>query len=274
MGCIVRDRIDTSATILGEKLPFPILVSPMGSHGMVHPEDEAATARGMAKSGALLCVSSASTIPLEENARASAGPKWFQMDQDNDEGPSREILQRAPDAGFKAIILTVDAIGQGTSGQYADMSRPRPWLPYGNYPEGKVPSFKANLSWRELERVRSITGLPVVIKGADAGGGRQRPSRSSRGSRTLCRAPCRSSSIAAYAGGADVAKALALGANAVAVGRPVWWALGGAGGIFGLMEYFQRELVESMLHLGVDKIASLGREHIMPLNRRITMESN
>ena len=64
--------------------------------------------------------------------------------------------------------------------------------------------------------------------------------------------------------GMDVAKALALGANAVAVGRPVWWALtvGGAGGITGLMDYFHRELVNTMLHLGVDKITSLGREYV------------
>ncbi len=69
--------------------------------------------------------------------------------------------------------------------------------------------------------------------------------------------------------GMDVAKALALGANAVAVGRPVWWALtlGGAGGVSGLMEYFHRELVNTMLHCGVDKIASLGRAHVERVSR-------
>jgi hypothetical protein len=93
MGGIVRDRIDTSITILGERLPHPIFVSPMGSHGLVHPEAEAATARGMAKSGGMLCVSSASTIAMEEIARASATSKWFQMYLDNDAGLSREILR-------------------------------------------------------------------------------------------------------------------------------------------------------------------------------------
>jgi lactate oxidase len=64
--------------------------------------------------------------------------------------------------------------------------------------------------------------------------------------------------------GMDVAKALALGANAVAVGRPVWWslALGGAGGVNGMLEYFNRELVNTMLHLGVDKVAFLDRSHV------------
>jgi isopentenyl diphosphate isomerase/L-lactate dehydrogenase-like FMN-dependent dehydrogenase len=60
--------------------------------------------------------------------------------------------------------------------------------------------------------------------------------------------------------GMDIAKALALGASAVAVGRPVWWALtvGGAGGVAGLMDYFNRELIDTMLHLGVDKMLPLG----------------
>jgi L-lactate oxidase len=64
--------------------------------------------------------------------------------------------------------------------------------------------------------------------------------------------------------GTDVAKALALGATAVAVGRPVWWALtlGGAGGVAGLLAYFHRELVNTLLHCGVDKVASLGRAHV------------
>lgn len=68
--------------------------------------------------------------------------------------------------------------------------------------------------------------------------------------------------------GMDVAKALALGANAVALGRPVWWALtvGGPGGVAGLIDYFNRELVNTVLHLGVDKIGSLGRQHVVRLN--------
>lgn len=70
--------------------------------------------------------------------------------------------------------------------------------------------------------------------------------------------------------GMDVAKALALGANAVAVGRPVWYALavGGSGGVSGLMEYFHQELVNTLLHCGVDKVASLGRSHSSALSVR------
>jgi lactate oxidase len=105
-------------TMLGEKLPHPVFVTPIGSHALVHPEGEVATAQGAAKSGALLSVSSASTRNMEDIAQASSGPKWFQIYLSTDMGLSREQLQRARDAGFKAIILTADAIGQGSSDEY------------------------------------------------------------------------------------------------------------------------------------------------------------
>ena len=136
MGGVVRDKIDTSVTLLGEKLPHPILVTPFGSHGLHHPEAEVATARGAAMSGALSCYSSASTASLEEIAKASPAPKWFQMYLNVDEGMSREVLQRVPGAGYKAVILTIDAIGQASSDAYVRTGKARPWLPYGNFPSG------------------------------------------------------------------------------------------------------------------------------------------
>ena len=105
LGGIVRDKIDSSVTMLGEKLPHPIIVSPLGSHGLVHPEAEIATAQGAAKSGGFLCVSSASTMTVEEIGKATAGPKWFQMYLNVDQGISKELLQRVKPAGFKAVIL-------------------------------------------------------------------------------------------------------------------------------------------------------------------------
>ena len=149
MNGIVRTKIDTSVTLLGSKLPHPILVTPFGSHSLHHPAGEVATAEGAAKSGALLSVSSASTRSMEEIAAASTGPKWFQMYLNVDEGLSREILQRAKAARFQAIIHTVDAIGQGSSDEYIRHNKARPWLPYGNFKEGgsKANAFKTDLSW-------------------------------------------------------------------------------------------------------------------------------
>ena len=290
---IVRDKIDTSITVLGEKLPHPVFVAPMGSHGLVHPAAEVATAQGAARSGALLSVSSASTASMEDIAKASSGVKWFQMYLNVDKGLSKEVLQRARDAGFKAIIFTVDAIGQGSSDEYVRLGRNRPWLPYGNFPTGSANAFKTDLSWPDIEFIRSTTGLPVVVKGitraedavAAVKAGASAIQVSNHGGRALDGTPAAITVLPKIADalqgdtpiimdsgirrGMDVAKALALGANAVAVGRPVWWALtvGGAGGVSGLMDYFNRELVNTMLHLGVDKVASLGREYVVRVSR-------
>lgn len=289
MGGVVRTDIDTSVTLLGEKLPHPIIVSPMGSHGLVHPAAERATAEGAARSGGLLCVSSASTAAMEDIGKASNSPKWFQMYLTVDEGESREVLQRVKPAGFKAVILTIDAIGQGSSDEYVRLGRNRPWLPYGNFPKSNPNAFKTNLSWKDLDFIRDASGLPVVVKGvttpADAvaavKAGAAAVQVSNHGGRALDGTPAAITVLPKIADavkgdvpiimdsgirrGMDIAKALALGANAVAVGRPVWWslALGGAGGVAGLMEYFRTELVNTTLHLGAQSIAKLGREHVI-----------
>ncbi|OQM73406.1 hypothetical protein BFN67_08925 [Pseudaminobacter manganicus] len=260
----------------------------MGSHGLVHPAAEVATAEGAAKSGGLLSVSSASTAAMEDIAKASTGPKWFQMYLTVDRGESKEVLERARDAGFKAIIFTVDAIWQGSSDEYVRLGRNRPWLPYGNFPAGNANAFKTDLTWADMEFIKTTTGLPVVVKGitrsedavAAVKVGASAIQVSNHGGRALDGTPAAITVLPSIADavqgdvpiimdsgirrGMDVAKALALRANAVAVGRPVWWslALGGAGGVNGLMEYFNRELVNTMLHLGVDKIDALGSEHV------------
>jgi lactate oxidase len=288
MGGIVRTDIDTSVTLLGEKLPHPVIVAPMGSHGLVHPAAEVATAEGAAKSGALMCVSSYSTAAMEDISKASTGPKWFQMYLTVDEGVSREVLQRVKPAGFKAIILTIDAVGQGSSDEYVHLGRNRPWLPYGNFPNSNLPAFKTNLSWNDLDFIRNASGLPVLVKGittaADAvaavKAGAAGVQVSNHGGRALDGTPASITVLPKIADavqgdvpiimdsgirrGMDIAKALALGADAVAIGRPVWWslALGGAGGVAGVMDYFNRELVTTTLHLGANSIAELGPDHV------------
>ena len=134
----------------------------------------------------------------------------------------------------------------------------------------------------DFDMIGTVTGLPVVIKGLtrpeDAAtavkAGAAAVQVSNHGGRQLDGTPATITVLpkivdalrgsvpiifdSGIRRGMDVAKVLALGANAVAVGRPAWWALtvGGVGGIAGLMDFFHRELVESMLHLGVDKVAS------------------
>jgi len=285
---VVGNKIDTSISILGEKLPHPVIVTPFGSHGLHHPAGEVATAQGAAKSGALLSVSSASTRSLEDIAKASTGPKWFQIYLNVDIGISKEQLQRARAAGFKAIILTVDAIGQGSSDEYLRLDKGRPWLPYGNYPSGNANAFKTDLSWSDVEMIRQITGLPVIVKGitrpedalAAIKAGASAIQVSNHGGRALDGTPASITVLPRIADavkgdvpiifdsgirrGTDVVKALALGANAVAIGRPVMYSLvlGGASGVDSVMRYFRRELADTMLHCGVSKISELKGSHV------------
>ncbi len=288
MGGIVRDKIDLSVTLFGEKLPHPFLVTPFGSHGLHHPAAEIASAQGIAKSGGLLCISSASTASLEDIAKATPGPKWFQVYLDVDEGFSREVLSRAKDAGYKAIILTVDAIGQGSSDEYQILGKPRPWLPYGNFPPGTQTNFKTDLSWDDVGMIRDATGLPVVVKGitrpedarAAIKAGASAVQVSNHGGRALDGTPASITVLPSLADevkgevpiildsgirrGTDVVKALALGANAVAIGRPLMFGLvlGGASGLDSVIRYFHRETVDTVLHCGVDRIGDLGAAHV------------
>lgn len=288
MNGIVRDKIDLSVELLGLKLPHPFIITPFGSHALHHPLGEVATMRGAAKSGGLAAVSSASSASMEDIAKASQAPKWFQVYLDPDEGRSRELLQRARAAGFKAIILTVDAIGQGSSDEYVRLGNPRPWLPYGNYGPGQSPKFKTDLSWKDIEMIRRVSGLPVVVKGItrpeDAvnavKAGASVVQVSNHGGRALDGTPAAISALPAIADalhgevpiildsgirrGTDVVKALALGARAVAIGRPVMYGLnlGGASGVDSVLSYFRRETVDTTLHCGVDAVSKLGAAHV------------
>lgn len=285
---VVRDKIDLSVELLGLRLPHPFIITPFGSHGLHHPLAEVATARGIAKSGGLLTVSSASTASMEDISKASDAPKWFQIYLTTDEGLSRAVLQRARAAGFKAIVLTVDAIGQGSSDEYQRLGNPRPWLPYGNFPDAKQPPFKTDLSWDDVAMIRKVTGLPVVVKGitrpedarAAIAAGASAIQVSNHGGRALDGTPAAISVLPSIADvvkgdlplildsgirrGTDVVKALAYGANAVAIGRPVMFglALGGASGVASVIDYFRRETVDTMLHLGVNRVGALGRQHV------------
>ena len=288
MGGIVRTKIDTSVTLLGERLPHPIIVTPFGSHGLHHIAGEVATAQGAAKSGGLLTVSSASTQSMEDIAAASTGPKWFQMYLNVDEGLSREVLQRVRASGFKAVVHTIDAIGQGSSDEYIRHNKARPWLPYGNFKAGSANAFKTDLTWKDTEMIQKVTGLPVVVKGVtrpeDAlsaiAAGAAAIQVSNHGGRALDGTPAAITVLPAIADavkgkvpiildsgirrGTDIVKSLALGANAVAIGRPVMYALvlGGASGVDSVIKFMHNELVDTMLHCGARRLSDLNRSHV------------
>ena len=106
----------------------------MGAHMFVHPEGEVIAAAGAEKAGALYESSGASNRSLEDIAKASKGPKWFQLYFNADAGVTRSLLERAKAAGYSAIIITADALGPGTSDAFLSMSSPFPaGATFGNH---------------------------------------------------------------------------------------------------------------------------------------------
>lgn len=117
--CYLTDSVELLPTALISGLTFgpssgtSLLIAPMGAHMFVHPEGEVIAAAGAEKAGALYESSGASNRSLEDIAKASKGPKWFQLYFNADAGVTRSLLERAKAAGYSAIIITADALGPG-----------------------------------------------------------------------------------------------------------------------------------------------------------------
>lgn len=293
-GVAVKD-IDMSVDVLGQKFAYPVMVAPMGAHMFAHPEAEVATAAGAAAAGALYQSSGASNKPLEAIAKASQGPKWFQLYFNADVGVTRSLLTRAKEAGYTAIIVTADALGPGMSDEFLRLGKPfPPGFSFGNHDPkyGGTGSFgnqKIDLTPDDIAFVRSVTGLPVVVKGllrgvdADAAikAGASAVQVSNHGGRQLDGVPASLSVLGevvqAVGGrvpvffdsgirrGIDVFKALSLGATAVALGRPVLYglSLGGAAGVQSVLEHIRDELRQTMLLAGAKSVRDLSKNYLL-----------
>ncbi|MFL5779580.1 MAG: alpha-hydroxy acid oxidase [Chloroflexota bacterium] len=179
------ERIDTRTTLLGREVALPIGVAPTAAHGLVHPDAEAATARAAGRAGAMFCLSTVSSLPLDVVATPDDGPRWFQLYVNEDRAFTRRLLERAEQAGYEAIVLTVDLPVLG----YREREKRRGWsldVPLGNFgrPEGSrsavaddaqpepeidldelLDSRHGGLTWDDLDSIREWTPLPLVVKG-------------------------------------------------------------------------------------------------------------
>ena len=108
---ISAQAIDLRTKLLEHELPIPMITCPMGGHGMFHANAEVATAGGTGAAGTLYVSSGAAHKPMEDIAKATPGPKWFQIYMNRDMEINRWLVQRARAAGFSAIVLTADALG-------------------------------------------------------------------------------------------------------------------------------------------------------------------
>src|SRR5436190_7361121 len=177
-----RMLVDVSAssietTVLGTPVSMPLVVAPTAFQRMAHPDGEPATSRAAAAAWTIMTVSTLATTSLADIAAAAPGaPRWFQLYWFKDEGVTRALVEQAVDADYRAIVLTIDAPGSG--------GRRERDLRTGFTVQAPIPAFEAatgrpsgatpaeafalvenGLSWRDLERLRGMSDLPVLVKG-------------------------------------------------------------------------------------------------------------
>ena len=290
---VLRDVsvLDLSTTVLGTKLKLPVLIAPCGGHKRAHPDGEIATYRAAAACGTVLAVSANSNTSFEDLAKAADGHLWIQMYPFRDKQLNQEWLDRAKSAGYKAVVVTLDSQWppkrernirnnyrrtRGVNYPKSGAETPRP---AGRAGEGSDPAA----TWKDLEWIKSASDLPVVAKGVMTGedvelcvdAGADGIIVSNHGGRhldnTLATIEVLAEAVAAGKGkieiyldggirrGADVVKAIALGAKAVFIGRPLFWglALDGERGVIRVLEILREEIEITMAKCGRPTVASI-----------------
>jgi isopentenyl diphosphate isomerase/L-lactate dehydrogenase-like FMN-dependent dehydrogenase len=296
-----HDEWSTRSELLGRELSMPILVAPVAYQRLVDEEGEMAMARAAAAAETVICLSTLATSrPGEVAAAAPGGRRWFQLYCFRDEGVTRALMDEAIDSGFEALVITVDAPlggrrerdlrtgfkipeGLGVPSVQAALGSARAVTI-----EETFALMEPALSWVTLERLAGDCSLPVLVKGVltaeDAALAVEHGAAgivvSNHGGRQLdcCVAtaealPEVADAVEARAAvlvdggirrGTDVAIALALGADAVLVGRPALWglAVGGEAGAARVLELLREELTLALALCGCASPAELSREHL------------
>ena len=297
----VRDCC-TATTVLCTAVDVPIMVAPASVHKLAHPEGELATARAARAAGALMVASTLSSYSLEETAAAAEGsPLWFQLYIYRDRALTQHLLKRVERAGYRAIVLTVDApyIANRERDRYNNFTLPA-GLQFGNfagrgYREAGAASDtsitwqnrgeREILTWEVIPWLRSATSLPILLKGILTAEDAMRAVHagidgiivSNHGGRQLdgvlptiealpevvqaVDGRCEVYMDGGIRRGTDILKALALGARAVLIGRPVIWGLSvnGEAGVRDVLRILQEELTLAMRLAGCPTIASIDR---------------
>ncbi|TKJ30462.1 alpha-hydroxy acid oxidase [Blastococcus sp. CCUG 61487] len=289
--------VPLATELLGSAVATPIGVAPWAYQGMAHPEGELATARGAAAAGALMTVSTSATQTLEEVAAEMPGsPAWFQLYRLHSGAHTDDLARRAGDAGYRALVLTVDLplLGRRRRDLAHDFALPADLRMANHPPAGDRPGLSdlATATWTfdDIARFGDLSGLPVVVKGVLRGDDAVRCVQagasavwvSTHGGRQVDPAVASAHAlpevvdavgdeVEVYAdggirSGSDVLTALALGARAVFVGRPTIWGLatGGSAGVTGVLVGLGEELAHTMALCGVDDVRSVPRDTVVP----------
>jgi 4-hydroxymandelate oxidase len=288
---------DPSTTVLGVRRPHPLVVAPTAFHRLVHPEAECETARGAAATATPFCLSTlATTSPTELATAVPDAPRWFQLYVLKDRGASAELVAAAAEYGYEALVLTVDLPVQGRRERdlraafRIDASVPSVGGRAGLTLDEMVAQFDPSLTWDDLEQLVGESDLPVLVKGILAADDARRAAAagaagvvvSNHGGRQLDTAPATARALPAVVEevgaeldvlvdggirrGTDVLKALALGARAVMVGRPVIWglAVGGADGVRHVLATLLAELDIALALAGTPVAEELDASSVQP----------
>ena len=301
---VLRDvgAVDTRLSVLGLELAHPIALAPTALHQLAHPEGELATARGAGAGAALMTLSTLSSRTLEDVARVASGPLWFQLYVQKDRGYTAELVQRAESAGYRALMITVDTPVDGARYRQqrvafhlpegVEMANLRGLAKEGQKLDTEHGTFRnilpARVTWKDVERLQSLTRLPVLVKGVlhpdDARQARAQGLAgivvSNHGARNLDTVPATIDVLPRIADavggelvvlvdggvrrGTDVLKALALGAQAVFVGRPIFHGLSAAGaeGVTRMLDLLRNELEMALALSGRARLAEVDRSLI------------
>ncbi|KAK9697332.1 hypothetical protein RND81_08G030600 [Saponaria officinalis] len=295
-------RIDLSTSILGHNISAPIMIAPTAYHKLAHHEGEIATAKAAAACKTIMVLSFSSTTSLEEVSSCCDAVRFFQLYVFRDRKLSAWLIQRAERSGYKAIVVTVDTPRLGR--READIKNKLIGPQMKNL-EGFMPTevvsdkgsgleafansaFDPSLSWKDIDWLRSVTKLPILIKGILTHEDATKAVEvgvdgiivSNHGARQLDYAPATISALEevvhAVGGkipvlfdggvrrGTDIFKALALGAQAVLVGRPIIFGLAanGENGAKSVLGMLKNELELTMTLAGCSSIKDISRNHV------------
>ncbi|XP_020886611.1 peroxisomal (S)-2-hydroxy-acid oxidase GLO3 isoform X2 [Arabidopsis lyrata subsp. lyrata] len=302
-------KIDMSTKILGYPISAPIMIAPTGNHKLAHPEGETATAKAAAVCNTIMIVSYMSSCSYEEIASSCNAVRFLQIYVYKRRDITVQVVKRAEKAGFKAIVLTVDVprLGRREADIKNKMISPQLKNFKGVFSTEAQPSkgsgvqaftsraFDASFSWKDIEWLRSITELPILVKGIltreDAlkavEAGVDGIVVSNHGGRQLNYSPATITVLeevvrvvrgkipvlldGGVRRGTDVFKALALGAQAVLVGRPIVYGLAAKGedGVKKVIDMLKNEFEITMALSGCPTIGDITRNHVRTENERL-----
>ncbi|MGW3040433.1 aminotransferase class I/II-fold pyridoxal phosphate-dependent enzyme [Kitasatospora sp. NPDC001159] len=292
-------EVDTSVTVLGRRWAAPVGVAPMAYHTMVHPGGEVATVQAAGVAGLPVVVSTFAGQAFDKLAAAASSPLWLQVYCFRDRSTTRQLIERAERAGFEAIVLTVDAprLGRRLRDLRNDFRLPDGIVP-ANLPAADYSSPSGHgrteldpaLDWSVVDWLRSVSALPVLLKGITTAEDAARALEagadglvvSNHGGRQLDGGYASLEVLAEVAGavggrcpvlldggvrrGTDVLAALALGADAVLLGRPVLHGLAVAGqtGVSDVFDILVGEFEDALLLTGTRSAADAGPAVLEP----------